>query len=147
MPKQEHLFCHQYVREDGCATAADVLCHADFCPVHLCLLTLPAQLLHDFNDLVDPGRPYRMTARFQPAAGADGNPTGGSNLIFEAKANTLTALRKSASFETLKKCRCESFPASRSTIRSVPPANGCHVPGSLASNASASRKLAGTRRS
>ncbi len=40
-----------------------------------------------------------------------------------------------------------SLPASSNTIRSVPPANGRHVPGSCARISSASVRLAGARRS
>ena len=47
----------------------------------------------------------------------------------------------------LKNFLCASLPASKSTIKSVPPANGRHTPGSSRSSASASSSVRGTTNS
>ena len=60
------LFCLQNVRNDRCARATDVLCHTDFCTLHLRFIAFPSQLLGNFHNLIYPVAPTGCPRAFSP---------------------------------------------------------------------------------
>src|SRR5687768_14240073 len=87
------------MRQNGGAGAADVLCHAYLRAVHLCAVAFTAQLLYDLHDLIHPRRTNRMTARFESAAGANGDAFLGTDLVLESEFHALAAFGESARLE------------------------------------------------
>jgi hypothetical protein len=60
------------VGNNGCATATNILGHANACVFDLIGARFAGQLLHGFDNLLDTRRAHRMAATFETAHGADG---------------------------------------------------------------------------
>ena len=56
----------QNMCQNRCATAANILCHTDFCAFNLGFSALTTQLLDDFYDLIHSRCTDRMPTGFQP---------------------------------------------------------------------------------
>ena len=68
--------------DDIRTAATNILCHAEAGVVDLVLTRFAAQLLDDLDDLVNPGRPNRVAARFQPSLGSNGDLALWANVSF-----------------------------------------------------------------
>ena len=80
-------------------TATDVLSHTYAGILDLGRSGFAAQLLASFYDLIDTGRTYRVTTRFQASAGSDWNAPIGANFTFQAQTRPMTTFRKATGFQ------------------------------------------------
>ena len=93
----------KYVRDDGCAGAADVLGHRDFRIAYLVFMRASCQLLYGLDDLINARRPDRVPACFQTTHRRDGEPASERIGPFSAEGGGLTRASKACCLQTKRR--------------------------------------------
>src|SRR5258706_6239089 len=88
------------MRDTRSATAANVLRHANFGTLHLSCLRVAAKLRHDFDNLINASGTHWMAPRLQATACRDRHAAIRRDFVVKSKSRSLTALGKTAGFQT-----------------------------------------------